>query len=741
MQILTEIRRKDNLKQQTLQWFLRAFAVVTIAFVVLLIPSLLYARNTFRELQLEKYHQRLTTGTKAIEESIDATLYVAQTLSTNNVFRPLRYKSIDYKQVTYKDRMFMKSYMDNLLKNEELTAHVALMLKEDVAVSRNQIFFENGYNYYPSFFCVNDYTFEEWKQVLAENQYGFLSASYVKNYGKSYDALIYGIKWGNTGYMYACFDTEDIKDLFVLEEEQGECFVRITRNTDDTILYEDLPEKGFEGEMLTSHVDSGNLKVEFYVGYNVLNQKMQPLFLWLIIYVVLCILMIVLISVGGTYFITYPLTGLLDILDKYKGNASKNDYKGSVEQISNSILAVETDLQNYKEMILVQQKRLRIRYLEKALNGQLLSQEDATLFRSCFPDFPEDGYYVFRIRLWTTGDETDALYQEAIQLLNFFIEKNFACFYLQEKISDTELILIARKADFEECCENLKFLVCNINQEEKYYELKCYVSNEYRYLENLSSAYAQVCNMEDFTFSAEQSQVCMLEEGFETMETQPFVTRFMSFYTAVSCGNKEMALDWIHTYSEELKTIGKPTTNKCVYQMICSILNCIKLERIHLLVHQDVPAESLYKKMDEGASLESLLIKTVSAFCDKINIRQRAESDNFAQDLVAYIDEHYMDCDICINSLADYFERSPSTVRKVFKNAMNITVASYIEQKRMQLANELLVQKNKTIGEVALECGYVNANSFYKAYRRVYGYAPSMLIGNTEEEWHENDYL
>ena len=43
----------------------------------------------------------------------------------------------------------------------------------------------------------------------------------------------------------------------------------------------------------------------------------------------------------------------------------------------------------------------------------------------------------------------------------------------------------------------------------------------------------------------------------------------------------------------------------------------------------------------------------------------------------------------------------------------------------MNMANELLKHKEKTIGEIATECGYTNPNSFYKAYKRIYGYAPT----------------
>lgn len=732
MQIITGNIKKNTLKFQTQQWFLKTFAVAGIMFAVLLVPSLVYTGRVFRKLELEKYNQRVQNGADMIGKSIDQTLYVAQTLSNNKVFRSLKYKNFDYSQVSYEDKVFMKNYMSNLLQSDELASHVVLMLEKDVAISQNQIFFQNGYDYYPTSFCVNDYSFEEWQQVLSDNQNGFLPISKITHYGKSYEGLIYCIKWGSNGHMYMCFDTKDIQKLFVSDEESGECYLCIRTSQDDSVLYKNLPDDGFSGEILTSHVSSGDIEIDLYVGANVLDEKMKPLIWWILLYVAVCSLAIILVGVGGAYFVMYPLRSLLEILERYRHDESEIDYRQSVESVSNHILAVETDLQNYKELVWVQQERLRIRYLEKALNGQVFSLEDKMIFRSCFPDFPEEGYYVFRLRLWSADEKKDILYSEGIQLLNLFIEQNFPCFYLKEKLSDTELILITKTEDFESCCKHLEFIVSNVNREEPYYEVRCYVSKEYRYLENLSLAYAQVCNMEDFTFSEEKTRVCMPEEGFETKIAQTIVTRMMTFYTAVSCGNKEMALEWLHNYSEELLIMKKMVTNKCVYQMICSVLNCIKLEHMQLLLNQDVPRVSSYKKMEEGESIESVFGGVVSSFCDKINSGQQKVSNNFAKDLVDYVDEHYADCDICIDSLADYFERSPSTIRKTFKSVENITVAAYVEQKRMKLANELL-QQNRAVAEVSQKCGYVNENSFYKAYRRFYGYAPSKHIGNTKE--------
>lgn len=58
---------------------------------------------------------------------------------------------------------------------------------------------------------------------------------------------------------------------------------------------------------------------------------------------------------------------------------------------------------------------------------------------------------------------------------------------------------------------------------------------------------------------------------------------------------------------------------------------------------------------------------------------------------------------------------------------MGITVTDYIEKNRMNLANTLLYSTKKNIAEIAQECGFANANSFNKAYKRIYGCSPTSV--------------
>lgn len=57
----------------------------------------------------------------------------------------------------------------------------------------------------------------------------------------------------------------------------------------------------------------------------------------------------------------------------------------------------------------------------------------------------------------------------------------------------------------------------------------------------------------------------------------------------------------------------------------------------------------------------------------------------------------------------------------------DITVTSYIEKLRMNLATELLTKREYAVAEISQKCSYANINTFYKAYKRVYGHSPTAL--------------
>jgi AraC-like DNA-binding protein len=63
--------------------------------------------------------------------------------------------------------------------------------------------------------------------------------------------------------------------------------------------------------------------------------------------------------------------------------------------------------------------------------------------------------------------------------------------------------------------------------------------------------------------------------------------------------------------------------------------------------------------------------------------------------------------------------------RKIFKDIMGVSPHSYVIQKRMDIAKTYLIDKNKSIKEIALELGFADAYAFSKQFRKCVGLSPS----------------
>ena len=78
-----------------------------------------------------------------------------------------------------------------------------------------------------------------------------------------------------------------------------------------------------------------------------------------------------------------------------------------------------------------------------------------------------------------------------------------------------------------------------------------------------------------------------------------------------------------------------------------------------------------------------------------------------------------------ISSIAKSCMMSEFYFFRCFKALFNITPNQYIIQNRLNKAQKLILKKEKTITEIAIECGYPDLFSFSKAYKKQYGVSPA----------------
>lgn len=93
------------------------------------------------------------------------------------------------------------------------------------------------------------------------------------------------------------------------------------------------------------------------------------------------------------------------------------------------------------------------------------------------------------------------------------------------------------------------------------------------------------------------------------------------------------------------------------------------------------------------------------------------------QNIKEYIDIHYNE-KITLDSLAEKFFINKFYLTRIFKNQFGVSINSYISQIRITHAKRLLRFTDKTIEEIASECGINDANYFSRMFKKIEGVSP-----------------
>lgn len=88
-----------------------------------------------------------------------------------------------------------------------------------------------------------------------------------------------------------------------------------------------------------------------------------------------------------------------------------------------------------------------------------------------------------------------------------------------------------------------------------------------------------------------------------------------------------------------------------------------------------------------------------------------------------YIHEH-LDQNIQLADLGNVVGMSQHYFCRCFKQSMGISPYQYVIQQRVNRAGKLLKQRNLTISEIALQCGFANQDHFTKTFRQIVGVTP-----------------
>ena len=115
------------------------------------------------------------------------------------------------------------------------------------------------------------------------------------------------------------------------------------------------------------------------------------------------------------------------------------------------------------------------------------------------------------------------------------------------------------------------------------------------------------------------------------------------------------------------------------------------------------------------------VLRTTIEMRDEESIRQ---SGGIVDSAVEYLDQHYTEEGISLNTVARAINVSTNYLSAMFSQKMGMSFVEYLTQKRMTRAKQLLRQSGKRSGEVAAEVGYRDPRYFSFVFKKTQGCTP-----------------
>ena len=99
-----------------------------------------------------------------------------------------------------------------------------------------------------------------------------------------------------------------------------------------------------------------------------------------------------------------------------------------------------------------------------------------------------------------------------------------------------------------------------------------------------------------------------------------------------------------------------------------------------------------------------------------------------------FVEKNYMNCDISLNTVAEYIGLSPTYFSTIFKQELGINFIDYLTKTRINEAKILLRSTDKRISDIAMEVGYRDQHYFSSSFKKYQGDTPKAYRENKNEK-------
>ena len=251
-------------------------------------------------------------------------------------------------------------------------------------------------------------------------------------------------------------------------------------------------------------------------------------------------------------------------------------------------------------------------------------------------------------------------------------------------------------------------------------------------VENLTDSFGKTQSAMEYKFMLGGNQIIEAEEYEEIRNSAKRMDIFewaSRIATAIRTNKESEIVSRTQEFISQIKMSYVNKNRRIVYvqNLLLSVINLLDMtEELEEQVYSKERA--FVNEIYDFGNLDEITCSLVDIFniISKGMMHQR-DSYGRRQALLAleYIDEHYADSSVTLNSVCNALAMSTSYFSSLFKNHTGETFIEALTKKRIEKARVLLEQTNKKTYEIAERVGYSDAHYFSITFKKITGKTPT----------------
>jgi YesN/AraC family two-component response regulator len=245
----------------------------------------------------------------------------------------------------------------------------------------------------------------------------------------------------------------------------------------------------------------------------------------------------------------------------------------------------------------------------------------------------------------------------------------------------------------------------------------------------LAPAYADAMGViREYDAFSPVKPVAFVEEIGETCQLKPLysIEQERQLLGNVQVGNTagtEAILEEIFSVCRE-GDISAPSIENLFHQLVGSVYRVV--ERQNDRFESQTFISDLIGKINTANDLEDniTLIRTLFLKIAEFNEREKADQKMEVYRQICAVIQNGYTSNLSLKSIGQALGYSPSYISWVFREMSGGNFVDYVNNCRITYAKELLGATQKNINEIAMDVGYINANTFIKRFKKQEGLTP-----------------